>query len=300
MGAAYALDRYTNTPASLDPPPAGASDPVNKTLALEAQNYPNVMAPQMPPGRPGTLTPEQETKLKEMWAQTLEIFGVAPEGTSSNGAATPTTTPGTPDPSGDGKKPKSKGMKLFGRKNKDEASGADGDNNDKHGQTKEFQQALASQKPEELREAFWSLVKHDHPDALLLRFLRARKWDVSAALVMFVSTLHWRSKEMNVEQIMYTGEERAFKDSKNGAGGDKKEGADFMAQLRMGKSFLHGLDKDGRPCCYVRVRLHKQGEQSEKSLEHFTVYTIETTRMMLKPPVDTAVRMSRFALREIR
>jgi hypothetical protein len=62
-----------------------------------------------------------------------------------------------------------------------------------------------------------------------------------------------------------------------------------MAQLRMGKSFLHGTDKDGRPCCYVRVKLHKQGEQSEKSLERFTVYTIETTRMMLKPPVDTAV-----------
>jgi hypothetical protein len=57
----------------------------------------------------------------------------------------------------------------------------------------------------------------------------------------------------------------------------------------MGKSYLHGTDKDGRPCCYVRVKLHKQGEQSEKSLERFTVYTIETTRMMLKPPVDTAV-----------
>ena len=84
------------------------------------------------------------------------------------------------------------------------------------------------------------------------------------------------------------GEERAIKDSKL-SGSDKKEGDDFMAQLRMGKSFLHGTDKDGRPCCYVRVKLHKQGEQSEKSLERFTVYTIETTRMMLKPPVDTAV-----------
>lgn len=249
------------------------------------------MAPQMPPGRPGTLTPEQETKLKEMWAQTLEIFGVAPEGTGAhtNGTATPSTTPGTPDPSAENKKPKSKGMKLFGRKNTDAASGTDGDN-DKHGQSREFQQALASSKPEELREAFWSMVKHDHPDALLLRFLRARKWDVHAALVMFVSTIHWRAKEMHVDDdIMYNGEEFAIKESKNGKGGEKKEGDDFMAQLRMGKSFLHGTDKDGRPCCYVRVKLHKQGEQSEKSLERFTVYTIETTRMLLKPPVDTAV-----------
>ena len=132
------------------------------------------------------------------------------------------------------------------------------------------------------------MVKHDHPDALLLRFLRARKWDVHAALVMFVSTIHWRAKEMHVDDdIMINGEEHAVKESKAGSAAERKEGGDFMAQLRMGKSFLHGTDKDGRPCCYVRVKLHKQGEQSEKSLERFTVYTIETTRMMLKPPIDT-------------
>lgn len=288
--AAYTLEKYTSSFTKGEPALAGASDQI-EISAPEAHHYPDVMAPQMPPGRPGTLTPEQETKLKEMWAHTLEIFGVAPEGTGAhtNGTATPTTTPGTPDPSADNKKPKSKGMKLFGRKHTDTASGTEGDN-DKHGQSREFQQALASQKPEELREAFWSMVKHDHPDALLLRFLRARKWDVHAALVMFVSTIHWRAKEMHVDDdIMYNGEGLAIKESKNGQGSEKKEGDDFMAQLRMGKSFLHGTDKDGRPCCYVRVKLHKQGEQSEKSLERFTVYTIETTRMLLKPPVDTAV-----------
>jgi hypothetical protein len=39
----------------------------------------------------------------------------------------------------------------------------------------------------------------------------------------------------------------------------------------------------------VRARLHKAGEQSEESLERFTVYTIETARMLLRPPIDTAV-----------
>jgi hypothetical protein len=285
--AAFIVDRYTKEDIPVEDTPVSTPDQ-NDTLALQAQKYPDIMAAQMPSGRPGNLTPEQELKLKEMWAQTLEVFGVAPEGTHASGTATPTTA-GTPDAAAESKKPKSKGMKLFGRKNKDDAaSGAEG-GNDKHGQAQEFQQALASQKPEELREAFWSMVKHDHPDALLLRFLRARKWDVHAALVMFVSTIHWRAKEMHVDDdIMINGEERAIKDSKM-SGSEKKEGDDFLAQLRMGKSFLHGTDKDGRPCCYVRVKLHKQGEQSEKSLERFTVYTIETTRMMLKPPVDTAV-----------
>ena len=288
--AAYALDRYTKEDPVEEDIETTTPDQ-NDTLALQAQKYPDVMATQQPPGRPGNLTPEQEVKLKEMWAQTLEIFGVAPEGTHTNGTVTPTTVPGTPDPSAESKKPKSKGMGLFSRKSKsnDTGSGTDG-GNDKHGQSQEFQHALASQKPEELREAFWSMVKHDHPDALLLRFLRARKWDVHAALVMFVSTIHWRAKEMHVDDdIMINGEEHAVKESKAGNAAEKKEGGDFMAQLRMGKSFLHGTDKDGRPCCYVRVKLHKQGEQSEKSLERFTVYTIETTRMMLKPPIDTAV-----------
>jgi hypothetical protein len=295
-GIAYLATRYsTSSEGTLSraqsPEPEYLESP---TLAQLAQLYPRTMAPQMPPGRPGTLTADQEAKLKEMWLAVLDIFGVTHE-THANGTATPSS-----DSTPDAKKKKKSRLSLFGKKDKrssiegeagaDTASGVD---NDKHGQTKEFQQALASQSPESLREAFWSMSKHDHPDALLLRFLRARKWDVQAALVMMISTMHWRSQEMHVDDdIMINGEGAALKESKSSNAAEKKEGEDFMAQLRMGKSFLHGTDKEGRPCCWVRVRLHRQGEQSEKSLERFTVYTIETTRMMLRPPVDTAVSLS--------
>ncbi|KAI7158184.1 CRAL/TRIO domain-containing protein [Hortaea werneckii] len=247
----------------------------------------HVMAPNTAPGRPGTLTADQTEKLKEMWGATLEVFGVVePE---KEGASNGTSTPSEADSKKkDGKKKRFSLLKKKGDKSSD-SNAAAGSENDKHGQTKVFQEALASQSPEELRQAFWSMAKHDHPDALLLRFLRARKWDVQAALIMMVSTMHWRSKEMHVDDdIMVNGEERAFKDAKSASGPEKKEAEDLMAQLRMGKSFLHGQDKDGRPCCYVRVRLHRQGEQSEKSLERFTVYTIESARMLLRPPVDTA------------
>ena len=241
------------------------------------------------PGRPGSLTPDQEEKLKEMWMQTLEVFGVSPHEseTHTNGTATPSST-ATSDFEDKKKKRKSR-MSLFGSKKNKETPEASTEDNDKHGQTAEFQRALSSQTPEQLRAAFWSMTKHDHPDALLLRFLRARKWDVHAALVMMVSTMHWRAQEMHVDDdIMLRGEGHAIRESKSSYAAEKKEGDDFMAQLRMGKSFLHGTDKDGRPCCYVRVRLHRQGEQSDRSLERFTVYTIETARMLLRPPVDTA------------
>lgn len=242
------------------------------------------MAPQTPPGRPGNLTAEQEQKLKEMWSQLLDLFGVAHESVAhSNGTSTPSTAE-----TGLIKKTKKRG--LFGSK-KETTETPDAPDNDKHNQNREYAAALASQAPAELREAFWSNVKMDNPDALLLRFLRARKWDVHAAIVMLISTGHWRLKEVHIdEDIMYKGELGSLVESQSSNAAEKKEGEDFMAQLRMGKSFLHGVDKEGRPLCFVRVKLHHGGEQTEKSLERFTVYLIETARLHLRPPVDTAVR----------
>ncbi|KAK0787987.1 phosphatidylinositol transfer protein csr1 [Friedmanniomyces endolithicus] len=293
VGIAYLATSYQVSDQATD---TGAKPTEDKAIARKPcirEEEEDEMAAQQVPGRPGNLTPDQEAKLKEMWAATLEVFGVIHERVSleANGASNPASTDDTTSTEPK-KKHRSRLSLGLGRK-KDKASGKENDpdtnGNDKHGQNRDFQAALASQTPAQLREAFWSMTKHDHPDALLLRFLRARKWDVHAALVMLVSTMHWRSQEMHVDDdIMLRGEQYALRESVSGNAAEKKEGADFMVQLRMGKSFLHGTDKDGRPCCYVRVRLHKQGEQSEKSLERFTVYTIETARMLLQPPVDTA------------
>jgi hypothetical protein len=265
------------------------------------------MAPNTPPGRPGTLSPEQEVKLRELWTATLKVFGeYEPAGADVNGAETTPAVASDAASEKDGKKEKKKSKLNVFKRNKDkDGKGSSGtgtpsdasslsiaDEDDKHGQTKEAKAALASTSPEDLRDAFWSMVKHDHPDGLLLRFLRARKWDVEKALVMMISTMHWRSQEMHVDDdIIKNGEEQALKDSKSSDPKVKKEGEDFLAQLRIGKSYLHGLDAEGRPMCIVRARLHRAGEQSEASLERFTVYTIETARMFLRPPVDTAVSL---------
>ncbi|KAK5094005.1 phosphatidylinositol transfer protein csr1 [Lithohypha guttulata] len=249
----------------------------------------------VPPGFLGNLTAEQEQKLKEFWTQVLKTFGIqdplAINGTTPR-TSTDATIPSTPDPSSAKKEKRG----LFHRKNKESTSGSDSpgfggssDPEDKYGQTKELQEILAASSPAELRDAFWSMVKKDHPDALLLRFLRARKWNVHKALAMMISTMHWRRDEMHVDDdIMFQGEGGALKDSQSSDAAIKREGNDFLAQLRMGKSFMHGVDKEGRPLCYVRVRLHKGGEQTERSLERYTVYLIETCRLALEPPVETA------------
>ena len=243
------------------------------------------------PGRPGNLTAEQEVKLREMWATTLKVFGVPALDEMLNGDPDSQADQRSHTNTTGSEKKKHRGM--FGRKHNDKDVDSDAsatEDDDKYGQAKAFDKILENQTPEELRKAFWSMVKHDNPDGLLLRFLRARKWNVHNALVMLIATMQWRMQEMHVDDdIIRRGEAGALEDSASKDSKIKKDGQDFLAQMRLGKSFLHGTDKDGRPMCFVRVRLHKQGEQSEASLERYTVYTIETARYLLSSNVDTAV-----------
>ena len=264
-----------------------------------------IMTPSALPGRPGNLTVEQEMKLKEMWAATLKIFGAPVLADGVNGDSVlmnernslehAEQQSGTEKLGSENRK-KKKHTGLFSRRRNMDASGQAEDEVsemngvDMYGQTRDFHKALNNQSPEDLRGAFWSMVKHDNPDGLLLRFLRARKWNVQDALIMLIATMHWRMQDMHVDDdIIMKGEGGAFEDSSSMDAAVKKNGEDFLAQLRLGKSFLHGTDKEGRPMCFVRVKLHKQGEQSEASVERFTVYTIETARLLLASNVDTAV-----------
>ncbi|CCU77054.1 phosphatidylinositol transfer protein CSR1 [Blumeria hordei DH14] len=239
------------------------------------------------PGRPGNLTTEQEEKLKELWITAFQLFGNLSESTTTN---TDSEAARSKQDAATSKKPTKKRMSFF-RKNKEDSdnTSAANDGDDKFGQMNVYNEALANMTPQALRDTMWSMVKHDNPDALLLRFLRARQWNVEKALVMIISTMRWRLKDVHVDdELVKNGELQAFEDSKSTEPETQKPGKDFLEQMRLGKSFLHGTDKNGRPLCIVRVRCHKIGEQGEGSLEKYTVYLIETARMILAPPVDTA------------
>ncbi|KAL8376706.1 hypothetical protein RB595_007701 [Gaeumannomyces hyphopodioides] len=264
----------------------------------------DTMSTQSLPGRPGNLTPEQDEQLRKLWARVFEVCGIIDP---AGAAAAPTADSVAPEPLAaadrklsepDGDKTKKKRLGLFSRKSKKDtektnktAAGnvKEGDPEDKYGQNKIFLETLATQSPESLRATIWSMVKHDNPDALMLRFLRARKWDVERALVMFISSISWRATDAHIDdEIMRWGEGGAAEDADKGEGDAQKLGQDFMKQMELGKSLIHGVDKAGRPICLVRVRIHKAGEQCEESVERYTIFLIETTRLLIKPPVDTA------------
>lgn len=87
--------------------------------------------------------------------------------------------------------------------------------------------------PGELHKAFWQFCMGEDPDALLLRFLRARKWDVERAFSMLASTLKWRI-ETNLIQIVAAGEQ----------GLEKEKGV--LKNFQLGKCYFRGTDKQGR------------------------------------------------------
>jgi hypothetical protein len=181
------------------------------------------MAPLELAGRPGNLTDEQKVKLKEMWSTAFKVFGVpvASATESETDVETVNEVPRTNTEPSDTKKGGGKLTSLFKKKKDKEAtpsprpsttdlpadvsklSIADGD--DKYSQTKDFKEAIATSTPQEIRDTFWQMVKADHPDALFLRFLRARKWDVNKAIVMLVATMRWRSKDLDVFPISRIG-----------------------------------------------------------------------------------------------
>ncbi|RMZ82280.1 hypothetical protein DV738_g1857, partial [Chaetothyriales sp. CBS 135597] len=239
-----------------------------------------------PPGHIGNLTSEQEAKLRQLWLTVLTHFGVKnPDPTVTVASLAP------PAAEVEQHKPAPAKKGFWGRKKEEPAPASAGGidaSDDKYGQVKEFYQVLEKYSPELIRDAFWTMAKADNPDTLALRFLRARKWDVNKALVMMVSTLQWRKFDFKVDDdVLFRGEGGALADSESTDAAVKKEGNDFLTQLRLGKSFMHGIDKQGRPISYIRVRLHHGGDQTVKSIEQFTVHMIETSRLCLKHPVET-------------
>ncbi|KAG5925802.1 hypothetical protein E4U42_003934 [Claviceps africana] len=153
---------------------------------------------------------------------------------------------------------------------------------------REFQTILSGHTAPSLRAMVAGVIKHEHPDALVLRFLRARKWDTNKALVMMLKALVWRSTYAHVnDDVMLRGEAGAADDEKNGDKAARTLGGDFLKQMRLGKSFFHGVDRQDRPITLIRARLHRAADQCVESMERYTTYMCETGRFAMNAPCET-------------
>ncbi|KAJ1728543.1 phosphatidylinositol transfer protein csr1 [Coemansia biformis] len=119
-----------------------------------------------------------------------------------------------------------------------------------------------------LRSALWSVIREDHPDVLLLRFLRARKWDLGRAYRMAIAAIKWRIQE-GVEEIIWSG--------------DAHNDASLMWK---GVSYAHGKDRLGQPVVWSGSCLHHQKDQSYPQLKRYLIWMMETLRQLLCTPIE--------------
>jgi hypothetical protein len=91
-------------------------------------------------------------------------------------------------------------------------------------------------------------------DEALLRFLTARDFDDVKAFNMWAQWAEWR--------IQYRPEKIMPKDIKN--------------ELMSGKAFLHGYDKEGRPCVVVKTYLHFPEKTDIEEFMKFFIYLIDS------------------------
>ena len=154
---------------------------------------------------------------------------------------------------------------------------------------KTIQSLLLKLPGDKLRSALLTILKQDHPDALLLRFLRAEKWNLPKAWVKLVAALNWRVNEYKVdEEVLLKGEAHAVEKSQMVEDSpEKKDGEGFVLQLTTGKGHYHGCDRWNRPICIVRVRAHDPSTQTQKGLNDYIVQCIETVRLLQVPPVES-------------
>lgn len=246
-----------------------------------------------PEGFIGNLNEEQQAKLRQMWSFIFKVYDMYDSKDpqlqeaikNSHKAATAAPKPSRFSLFGGGKKGgEDASANAIIEKHLNLSAEGSGEE-DKFGLRKQFMEMLAHHNSESIRSMILECIKCDHPDALVLRFLRARKWEIDRALIMMFSAMDWRYNKAKVDSdIMKNGEGGAVADEKN-----NDIAHDFMRQIRPGKGFLHGTDRLGRPISYVRVRLHKPMAQKVEALERFIIYQIETGRLALEAPVETAV-----------
>lgn len=145
-----------------------------------------------------------------------------------------------------------------------------------------FLQHLHDKTPDQFRHSLWRFIVNDHPDATVLRFLRARKWDVEAAMEMLVSAINWRGQTELDRTVIRAGEDVALKKSPSTT--DKE----FIDQYRTGKSYARHTDRQNRPIYIVRVCMHDPSKQGPEAMEKYILHSIESLRLLTRAPNDRA------------
>jgi len=206
---------------------------------------------------PGYLTSDQEQSLRDFWARFFKLADDAPEeGKGGGGSAggmndMDEKKPGKDIPKDDEAKAKMRAEEEM----------------------KNANAALQQYGSKKFLATYWRLVASDDPDMIMMRFCRARKYDINAGVSMLASCIKWRM-EGDVEKIVQKGE------------WGMRDAEGFLKQMEIGKTYTQGTDRKGRPVVYIHVAKHKLFDQSAKALEDFVIFQMENVRYLLADRAD--------------
>ncbi|UZJ53653.1 hypothetical protein CBS101457_002973 [Exobasidium rhododendri] len=239
---------------------------VEQWTEIESQNV------RMPEGYVGNVTPDHYRKLQELWVSFFSVCDRA-IGTKMEGAKGDISEWGFDTDLV--KKRLNAGSTI---KN----SGIEKDDGAKDMASKRMEEAnmeklISTYGADALRSTFWSLCKQDHPDTTMLRFLRARKWDVERATAMLASTLKWRL-DTGVDHM-----------SENGDLSNDKEIPKYITQQSTGKVYALGCNINEQPVCYVHFKKHLIWGQPSSTMKKFIICQMESWRLLFVPPNDKMV-----------
>ncbi|KAI7881590.1 CRAL/TRIO domain-containing protein [Lichtheimia hyalospora FSU 10163] len=221
------------------------------------------------------LTPDQTSMLKKLWGRLFELF--KQPGDPNSKPAEPRKVEAAPAKKGG----------FFSRGKKEPAEQADlfiGATTDPNWLSQPLEKAIPLIPGTELQRSFWSMVGTDNPDAVVLRYLRARKWDFDAAYNMLINTLRWRLV-MRIDDIIALGE-TGLRDELEKL--KKGMGESFIKNLHSGKAYLGGPDKSDRGVCFINVRFHHKEDQDPEVIKLMTLAVMESSRLIVNQPMETS------------
>lgn len=120
-----------------------------------------------------------------------------------------------------------------------------------------------------ISQEFYDQMGAEDPDTLLLRFLRARKWNIIDASLMLIDTLYWH-RSFGVGRLMREGEP-----------------AVFQYLLTCNKHYAWNVDHKGRLVIWITSRLHDKNRQTLQQNLEALVYLVEQARRLMAPGTET-------------